>query len=53
MNGWLYFWIVTIIVSYVIFFGVAIVVGIKGWKDLHSLFALLQKSSDEGSNETN
>jgi len=51
MNGWIYFWIGTIFVSYLIFFGVAIVVGIKGWTDLHHLFVLLRKNPVQGEPE--
>ncbi len=50
MNGWLWFWIIAIIISYLIFFGVAIVVGVKGWADLKYLLTHLknnQKTKDQ------
>jgi hypothetical protein len=49
MNAWLWFWKITIGISYMIFFGVAIVVSIKGWADIRYLLDLINKDDSSRS----
>lgn len=49
MNAWLWFWKITILISYLIFFGVAIVVSIKGWADIRYMLDLINKEDSSQS----
>ncbi|MCL5098689.1 MAG: hypothetical protein M1608_14400 [Candidatus Omnitrophica bacterium] len=46
---WLIFWIITIVVSNVLFLGVTIVVAVKGWADLRDLRHELRQGGNEPS----
>ena len=45
MTAWFTFWMIAIALSALLFFGVAVLVAIFGWRDLRDLYARLQ--SDE------
>jgi hypothetical protein len=42
MQAWFYFWMIAIGISAVLFFGIAILVAIFGWRDLRDLYQELQ-----------
>lgn len=48
MNFWIGFWLVTISVSLFLFVGVAVLIAVKGWKDLRQMMAGLSESTREG-----
>ena len=41
MNAWLIFWVAVSAASGLLFFGVALVVAIRGWKDVRDLYRRL------------
>jgi hypothetical protein len=47
MNAWLWVWKITLGISYIIFFGVAIVVSIKGWADVRYMLTELKKGDSD------
>ncbi len=46
-NAWLTFWIVMLVISMSLFFGVAIVVSIKGGADLVHMLRSLRENTEE------
>ena len=50
-NAWLTFWVVMLVISMSLFFGVAIVVSIKGGADLVHMLRSLQEKKEDDSNE--
>jgi hypothetical protein len=46
MAAWFYFWMIAIGISAVLFFGVAILVAIFGWRDLRDLLRGLKEQHE-------
>ena len=38
MRVWYWFWLAAMAVSFVLFFGVALLVALRGWRDLRDLY---------------
>jgi hypothetical protein len=46
MIAWYWFWMIAVGLSAMLFFGVAVLVMIFGWRDLRDLYAQLQSDED-------
>lgn len=46
MATWFWFWIIVTAAAAILFFGVAVVVAVLGWRDLSDLYRHLSKPAD-------
>lgn len=52
MQAWYWFWMAAIAVSAVLFFGVALLVAIFGWRDLRDLYRELEASHRDAADDS-
>ena len=52
MTAWFTFWMIAVGISALLFFGVAVLVAIFGWRDLCDLYAQQQSNTDPAESST-
>lgn len=52
MTAWFWFWMISVGASALLFFGIAALVILRGWRDMMDLYSQLKQPNDEINQET-